>query len=634
MGGLAGGVEFLLLIPSHGFDRSEMPVVVLTYGLFWSLVGGGYGLVRCLAGRRASSGRLFLEASVLTVVGTLLMVLFEQASATWFSSPLASGALLTEFGIVAVLLGALWWLPRASQRALQATASVLALSALALGLVACKTSWPWWRAPVAMIIDRETPRHATPNVLILLVDTLRADHLGAYGYWRDTSPAIDRFAAEAVRFDQCLATSSWTKPATASLLTGLFPASHRQHTDTSVLPAGVPMLPGAMGEYGYRTAYIVTNPFAAESFGFGQEVDLYREARWLPVHGETSLFFTLNELEKWLPRDRVPKGALTEVFRLAHFEWFGFERGRDDAAWANEMLLDWIDSGGEEPFFAYVHYFEPHEPYDPTPEFRRRFVDPDYQGPALAAPPGLGLYPVKMVPVERAETLPDAQQKHLVDLYDAEIAEFDASFAELIGSLRNRGLYDNTLILLTSDHGEEFYEHLTWRHRTTPFHSQLHVPMILKLPRQESAGLVIEGLCRQIDVVPSLLALLDLPRWPGLQGVDLSDSIRRGTTPLETRWSVAETYEGDDRYASAYIEDELKLIYVNAGREAWLLFDLAKDPEEQESLDAQRVSDLERMKHELRVRIDNLARLSIESKERELSEEEIRRLEALGYLAD
>ena len=635
LGGVVGGVEFLLLIPPYGFDQVEMPAVVLTYSLFWSLVAGTYGVVRCVLGGPLAARRTFLEGSVLAAMGALLVVLFEKANRDWFGSPLATGALITNLLILAFLIGFLWWVPRISRHVSGATPGVLTVTAGALWLVAFSIHWPWWQGPWREVFEDDSPRGKTPNVLMLLVDTLRADHLGVYGYPRDTSPRIDRLAADSVLFSHCVATSSWTKPSTASLLTGLFPASHGQHTTTSVLPPGLPMLPGAMGDHGYRTAYIVTNPFAAERFGFGQQVDFYREAHRLPVHVRTSLFFLVNELENWAPGQGLPQGSLTEPFRTVFAEWFGYHRGgKTDGAWANEMLLSWIDEQPDKPFFAYVHYLEPHEPYDPAPEFRDRFVDLDFSGPAPAIPPSPVLNLVRMPPLEDSEPLPEESRQHMIDLYDAEIAEFDARLGDLLQALEERGLYDETLIVLTSDHGEEFYEHSAWGHHHTPYEGLLHVPMILKLPRQEQSGLVVEGLCRQVDVLPTLLGLLGHQTWPGLQGADLSRVIRRGKRSLEPSWAVAETYEGEDRYASAYIEDGLKVIHVRAGGEAWQLFDLNTDPDEQRPLESEMASDLERMKHELSLKIDNLARLGIESRERELSEEEIRQLEALGYLGN
>lgn len=635
LGGIVGGMEFLRLIPPYGFDLEEMPAVVLTYSLFWCLLAGIYGLVRSVFGGPVVSRQTFLEGSVLALAGALLVVLFEKANRDWFGSALAIGALITNLLILAVLIGILWLVRRLSRRVSRAAGGILAVTAGTLWLIGFSIHWPWWEEPWRALSENDSPLKKTPNVLMLLVDTLRADHLGVYGYPRDTSPTIDRLAADSVLFSHCVATSSWTKPATASLLTGLYPASHGQHTTTSVLPPGVPMLPGAMGGEGYRTAYIVTNPFAAERFGFGQQVDFYREANRLPVHARTSLFFLLNELEHWVPGRGLPQGSLTEPFRAVLADGFGYDRGgATGGAWANEMLLGWIDKRRGQPFFAYVHYLEPHEPYDPAPEFRDRFVDPEFSGPAPAIPPGPVLNLVRMPPLEASEPLPAESRQHMIDLYDAEIAEFDSRLGDLLQALEERGLYDETLIVLTSDHGEEFYEHSAWGHHHTPYQGLLQVPMILKLPRQERAGLVVEGLCRQIDVLPTLLGLLGDPAWPGLQGADLSGAIRRGERRLQPRWAVAETYEGDDRYASAYIEDELKLIYVHAGGEAWQLFDLSTDPGEQRSLGSEMAADLERMKHELSLNLDNLSRLGIESEERELSAEEIRQLEALGYLGN
>jgi hypothetical protein len=181
------------------------------------------------------------------------------------------------------------------------------------------------------------------NVLVLVVDTLRADALGCYGYALPTSGAIDALARDGVRFSRCFAASSWTRPSTASILTGLHPSTHQQYQQVSVIPADSRMIPDAMSDYGYRTAFISTDTIVNKTGGFAKRVDLYSGFTELPAH-TTSLFYCLHRTGSLLGR---PLGAPVPLPAL--FEWIGWAlapvdgEARNDAAWANEQFLTWLD---------------------------------------------------------------------------------------------------------------------------------------------------------------------------------------------------------------------------------------------------------------------------------------------------
>ena len=225
-------------------------------------------------------GSLFFEDLLLVAAASAAVYGLYLVNAFWFDELLEPSALLANAAVLAALglaVGAVLWLAlRAPAWAGGAvlTATLLVLGTALLGALR--------QSEAVSGAQRATPAPASrPNVLLIMVDTLRADHLGVYGYERPTSPAIDSLAAEGVLFRRCLAASSWTRPSTVSVLSGVFPFVHRQHQQIAVIPADTDMIPGPMREHGYRTAFISTNVVVNRAAGFARGVDLYRAEKTL-----------------------------------------------------------------------------------------------------------------------------------------------------------------------------------------------------------------------------------------------------------------------------------------------------------------------------------------------------------------
>jgi choline-sulfatase len=313
------------------------------------------------------------------------------------------------------------------------------------------------------------PPARRPHVFIYLVDALRADHLGCYGYRRPTSPRVDAFAREATAF-RAIAPSSWTKASVASLFTGRSPLVHRaQDRGDTLVPEAV-TLSERLGAAGYRTYALYGNTWVGETFGLDQG---FEERRLLPARS-----------------DRLTRPLLARLQRLAPAE----------------------------RLFAYVHTIDPHAPYEPTPEYRRLF-----------APRGSTLTRVSALWLEdaatrgrRGEPLSPRRVEEITALYDAEIAFNDRQFGLFLEELKRRGLYDDSLIVFTSDHGEELFDHGGVTHGHTLFREVLEVPLIVKWPRGVSAPAGASGTPAQLlDVLPTVLDCAGLPRPPGLEGRSL-----------------------------------------------------------------------------------------------------------------
>jgi arylsulfatase A-like enzyme len=317
-----------------------------------------------------------------------------------------------------------------------------------------------------------SPEKATarrPHVFIYLVDTVRADHLGCYGYPRPVSPSADAFAREATVF-RGIAPSSWTKASVASLFTGRSPIVHRAQDRGDTLAAETVTLSRLMGAAGYRTYALYANSWVSETFGLDQG---FEERRFLFARSDELNRPLFARLRKLPPDDRL---------------------------------------------FAYVHTIDPHAPYEPTPEFRARF-----------APPGSRLERASITWLEdlatrgrRGEPIPARLVQEITALYDAEIAFNDRQFGLFLEELKRRGLYDNSLIVFTSDHGEELFDHGGVSHGHTLFREVLEVPLIVKWPRGVAAPPGANGSRAQLlDLLPTVLDCAGLQVPPGLEGRSL-----------------------------------------------------------------------------------------------------------------
>lgn len=320
------------------------------------------------------------------------------------------------------------------------------------------------RQPAAGPASGAKPR----NVIIYLVDTLRAGHLGCYGYNRPVSPRIDAFARQSAVFRHTVAQSSWTRPTTTTILTGLLPRTHNVFSHRDALAPQAVTLAERLRERGFHTAGFVTNPNVAPNFGLDQGFELYRLVG--------------------------PK--------------------RRTAAGINEVAAEWLDSVWKKdaPFFLYLHTMEPHAPYDPPPAFLPRFA-PGPRNPAWT----------QMAFVEALEDgsavgTPEVRQG-LQNLYDAEIAENDEAFGALVDLLVQRKLWDDTVIVFVADHGEEFGDHGGWEHGKTLYDEMLDVPLIVRIPG--AGGQVVERQAQQVDVVPTILDALGLKVPADLEGRSL-----------------------------------------------------------------------------------------------------------------
>ncbi|HEX9945783.1 MAG TPA: sulfatase [Thermoanaerobaculia bacterium] len=376
---------------------------------------------------------------------------------------------------------------------------------------------------------REDPRPR--NVIFLLVDTLRADRLGTYGYGRRTSPNLDAFAREAVRFEDARSQSSCTFPSVNSMLTSRWPAAFLDQPGQALgIPAGIPSLAEILQASGFRTVAVSASAIVRNT-----------PSRFNPGAGFGR----------------------------------GFEVFEEDCVWrsaacVNQRALEHLEEG-ERPLFLYLHYLDPHGPYRPPRTWRRRFATgrPEKRWVRAGDPNPLAdwLYKGAADP-----GLTPAGLRHLKDLYDEEIAFFDARFAELLDALRASGLLDDSIVVFASDHGEEFLEHGHVKHCRTLFDSSIRVPLLLKIPGVGPR--TVSRPVQNLDLVPTLLDSLGIDaRRHAFAGTSLRPLLEEGS---RAAGGLQYAMQGTLRSVS---DGRFKLIEDLAAG-TFSLFDLAADPGE------------------------------------------------------
>ncbi len=334
-----------------------------------------------------------------------------------------------------------------------------------------------------------------PLVVVYLVDTLRADHLPLYGYARDTGPELSQFARDSVVFDQAIASSSWTKPSVASLLTSLPPRDHGCVQFYTPLDPGLVTLAERMQDHGYATGAVVVNQLVlARDMHFDQG-----------------------------------------------FSYFASALAPQRAGQVVDAGLAFLDARRGQPAFLYLHTMDAHTPYLPPPPFDRKYEPHPAPGRAAAEPSDY------REPIDR---------DRIVAQYDGAVAYGDQEFGRFLRGLRERGLYDTAMVVFLSDHGEEFLDHRGWVHGHTLFDELVRVPLVVKYPGGREAGRRVADQVQLIDVLPTILRSQGMVPAVGIAGHSLEESFEGKAPPrvavLETKYREFVAY-GARSSAAKYV---------------------------------------------------------------------------------
>jgi arylsulfatase A-like enzyme len=372
---------------------------------------------------------------------------------------------------------------------------------------------------------REVSAEVRPNVLLISLDTVRRDFLSCYGHRPAraaelaTTPHLDRLASEGSRFARAYATSSWTLPSHVALMTGLPDLVHAIEIDSLRLAEEHRTLAEDLAEAGYRTAGFFSGPYLDPRFGFDRGFARYEARYGADLTAAASRERRLLDAVRGA-REAGGPAAIAEATRRHRAALDDLERASHEdrsAAEVTEAVLDEIAAARADgrPWFVFAHYFDPHHDWTPPAPWDRRF-DPDYAGPITGTSPLLDPAisveaPTDRDPNARRRTASDRDLEHLLALYEGEIAWTDSQIGRILGSLAAEGDLDRTVIVVTADHGEEFFEHGRLGHRQTLFEESLRVPLIVRYPRGVRAGDVPGEVVSLADVRGLILDLVGLP---------------------------------------------------------------------------------------------------------------------------
>jgi len=536
--GLAGivlgtplGVCIGILIRLKGIERTSIFAggVVSTLAILWSFVwvysrfmelwsNGTIGLIFCgivvgagLAGWIASQLRQDSEISIDRLRILVGIVVFQTLSYVGFRinvdflpgfmsfSSLIANVFLVVIAVLVVYAGVrLIIFLRGNPARVTGFGTLILVGAIVVFLAVGNGIWNYFELPTTSENNvMEQSNEANPNVVLILIDALRADHLGCYGYQRNTSPAIDALASQGVMFTQTFAPASWTRASVGTLWTSLYPVEHGAASSVRPLVPEVKTMAEYLTERGYRSIAFLGNVIMQESRGDSQGfAEWYDDA-------------TLNAATWVSGIDRL---GLVEVFGplmglMVEPKVKGYVRAEP----LTTQILERMDKPLSQPFFLYAHYVDPHGPYVPIRSMRGKWSG-NYNGKLQ------GMSPELWDKVREYDELLDLSDiSYLLDLYDEEILSADNQIGRLLEGLRSRYGEEDTIIILTADHGEEFGEHGKLEHYRSLYREVTHVPLIWAGWGTKGGGRKIESMSGLVDVLPTLaesigLDLVDKPR--------------------------------------------------------------------------------------------------------------------------
>jgi arylsulfatase A-like enzyme len=448
------------------------------------------------------------------------------------------------------------------------------------------------------------------NVILISIDTLRPDHLSCYGYSRKTSPSIDALAHDSVLFEETYASSSWTLPSHVSLLTSLSGASHQVYMLKDRINPAQTMLAEVLKKNNFICSASTGAGLVDALYGFSKGFDVYRQS----------------------------DGLITQI---------------NSAELMSKAVSKWLGRNADKKFFLFLHTYQVHSPYSCPPPYNTMFLEKNASFREINLVNYLGGTSGIF------KELPEVERQNIVGLYDGGISYVDDQLIKpLIERLKELRLYDQTMIVFTSDHGEEFFEHGSWLHSQSLYGDVLKVPLIIKFPGSKYRGKRIKSLVRLIDVMPTILEVSEIePRGqnmdgqslvPVIRGKEKKDRIVLADTAFFTTWLSPER---ETNCSEAWFPDKIafgtrknKLIFNRelTEKEARFfsppppslprleLYDLEVDPQEKVNLASQRAEQVTWMLQKLK---------EIYGKKRKAGQNQVQQgerlkeqLRALGYI--
>jgi len=417
-----------------------------------------------------------------------------------------------------------------------------------------------------------------PNVILITIDTLRADHLGAYGYERDTSPNIDKLAEDGVLYENAFSQASWTYPSLASIHTSLYPSQVSRFSMHLKISDSLLTIAEYMKNNFYGTIGVVANRYASKTYGFAQGFDVFEERNIMDHDSITSQLVT-------------------------------------------DTAVDSIDKYGKKPFFLWIHYMDPHSLYNHHPEHAYR----QENSSNIPVP----LKERELAPI--ADSLNEADLRFIVDTYDEEISYTDEYVGKLIEALKDKGLYDNTIIVLTSDHGEEFLDRNRFGHVVTLYNELIHIPLIMHNPLDDQLkGTTVSQNVEIRSIAGTIAEECGIPN-NNFKGINL---IRTPSEDMDGEFVFSQRGKISEKLPvkRAVFMKEWKLI-ENVEDGTFELYNLANDPREKTNLFGSGQPGISELENLLMSQLSGFNPVLVAEPElAKPSEEDIKQLKALGYV--
>jgi arylsulfatase A-like enzyme len=468
---------------------------------------------------------------------------------------------------------------------------------------------------------------SSPNVLLLVMDSARAANVSCYGYERDTTPAVDALAREGTLFAQAVSNACWTLPSHATMFTGLHPLSHGLTKSADALPQGFPTLAARLRDAGYQTACFSNNAYISEATGLAQGFDTVDDI-WRETHprgiarpkGEGRI----KRLQAMGPLAR-PAVAAAKLARRGRSIARAWNRHTTDhgAALTNDRIRAWMRSRDRDlPFFAFVNYMESHERYSPPVPYDRKFM-----------PARLNRFRVASLG-SKSEILGRTGRRQATDfeilrgLYDGALGYLDGRIGELVESLRDEGVLDDTVVILTSDHGDSLGEHGYLGHRLYLYEELIRVPLVVRYPALFPAGSRVEHAVEVGDVFPTIIQLA---------GASSSTDVTHSLVPSPERPPRPFTIS-ENTAPKALNSVEMKALRTSSRKLIWRsdqrheLYDLEADPGETRNLADRDPAGTRALLDQLEDWQRTAEDLTIETGEAEYDDATLDRLRGLGYI--
>jgi len=574
--------------------RSQPAVLALSssllFGVVWGLLDGLATWHRTALFLQPGQIATLLVAGLLSGAALAVAPALVAVSLQRLRSPLAASALTLSAITLVVAVSRLIREPVLGQDVQLLPGGVYTAVALSLGLAALPLAgvawlasarpslavgtWATWIGALVLVTwftpgetkaprPSATPPADAPNLVLVTLDTFRADHVGALGAEGDPTPNLDALAERGALFTRAYAQIPITGPSHLSILSGVYPWTHGTMANGVAVPPEVPVLPELMGQAGYRTAAFVSAFVLDGVFGYGRGFEVYDDAFIQPKGA-----YDLSLARVW-EQVRVRFGSISDVER------------RGDLT--TDAALAWLGTvDDEERFFLWVHLFDPHGPYAPPPPFDAMYYQGDPSNPSndsLAQATDIAEY---MLPSLRGITdieWPVAQ-------YRGEISYCDMQLGRLLDELARRGLQDDTVVVVVADHGESLVEHdYYFNHGAHLYGPSTHVPMVVVAPGRIQPGTRVGDIVENVDLLPTILGLTDIEMPQGLQGADLLPLIESDVVGDDLAYTICFDRDANRatgefmRYRKMGVRiGDTSFIYREEGAEEY--YDLPTDPGE------------------------------------------------------